>query len=363
MQRLKLYNRVPANGLTLFTGKIVQEDGKERHVTIDYEPSKPVSRSLYLCDSRFHVESLAESLASSEKFGFIVIDGNGALFATLSGNARNILHKFNVDLPKKHGRGGQSKLRFERLRAEKRHNYVRKVAELAVQFFLSADKVNVAALILAGSADFKNDLATSDMFDARLKAKVIKVVDVAYGGENGFHQAIQLSSEVLGNVRLVQERKLLEKFFEQIAQDTGKFVFGIVDTMSSLDMGACETLILWEDLDIVRFVVKSKNSADQKILLLNAEQRKDTSNFREKDPATGIEVDLDIVEQQPLTEWLVENHKKFGAKIELVSHRSPEGSQFCRGFGGIGGLLRWKVDTVDMEPDPDDDGEDIGLGV
>ena len=38
-----------------------------------------------------------------------------------------------MDLPKKHGRGGQSALRFARLRMEKRHNYVRKIAELAVQ--------------------------------------------------------------------------------------------------------------------------------------------------------------------------------------------------------------------------------------
>ncbi len=38
-----------------------------------------------------------------------------------------MLHKFSVDLPKKHGRGGQSALRFARLRLEKRHNYVRKV--------------------------------------------------------------------------------------------------------------------------------------------------------------------------------------------------------------------------------------------
>ncbi len=37
------------------------------------------------------------------------------------------MHKFLVDLPKKHGRGGQSALRFARLRMEKRHNYVRKV--------------------------------------------------------------------------------------------------------------------------------------------------------------------------------------------------------------------------------------------
>ena len=55
------------------------------------------------------------------------MDGNGSLFGTLSGNTREVLHKFTVELPKKHGRGGQSALRFARLRLEKRHNYVRKV--------------------------------------------------------------------------------------------------------------------------------------------------------------------------------------------------------------------------------------------
>ena len=167
----------------------------------------------------------------------------------------------SVDLPKKHGRGGQSALRFARLRMEKRHNYVRKVAELAVQvggplyrccvphrwrvgsraevvvtsrgegaatlsiphslkrcaaavpghiapgalpartryhrpltstprlvssparlqFFITNDRPNVAGLVLAGSADFKTELSQSDMFDPRLQAVVLAVVDVSYG--------------------------------------------------------------------------------------------------------------------------------------------------------------------------------------
>lgn len=109
------------------------------------------------------------------------MDGNGSLFGTLSGNSREILGKFSVDLPKKHGRGGQSALRFARLRMEKRHNYVRKVAETAVQFFISVDKVNVAGIVLAGSADFKTELSQSDMFDGRLQAAILAVVDVSYG--------------------------------------------------------------------------------------------------------------------------------------------------------------------------------------
>ena len=69
----------------------------------------------------------------------------------------------------------------------------------------------MAGLILAGSADFKNDLNQSDMFDNRLQTKVIKVIDVSYGGENGFNQAIELAADTLGNVKFIQEKKLIGK--------------------------------------------------------------------------------------------------------------------------------------------------------
>jgi hypothetical protein len=154
--------------------------------------------------------------------------------------------------PREHGRGGQSALRFARLRMEKRHNYVRKTAELATQFFINpaTSQPNVAGLILAGSADFKTELSQSDMFDQRLQAKITIVVDVSYDGENGFNQAVELSTEILANVKFVQEKKLIGKYFEEISQDTGKYVFGVDDTLMALEMGAVETLIIWENLDI-----------------------------------------------------------------------------------------------------------------
>ena len=150
-------------------------------MNVDFEPFKPINTSLYLCDNKFHTEALAELLETDAKYGFIVMDGNGSLFGTLCGNAREVLHKFTVDLPKKHGRGGQSALRFARLRMEKRHNYVRKVAEMAVHHFITNDRPNVAGLVLAGSADFKTELGTSDMFDQRLQAVVLATVDVSSG--------------------------------------------------------------------------------------------------------------------------------------------------------------------------------------
>lgn len=102
-QRLKLYTKVPPNGLVIYCGTIVTEEGKEKKVNIDFEPFKPINTSLYLCDNKFHTEALSALLADDNKFGFIVMDGNGALFGTLQGNTRDVLHKFPVDLPKKHG--------------------------------------------------------------------------------------------------------------------------------------------------------------------------------------------------------------------------------------------------------------------
>merc|ERR1719502_2150944 len=191
-QRLKLYNRTPANGLILFCGEVLTEDGKEKKLTVDFEPYKPINTSMYMCDNKFHTEALAELMEDDDKFGFLIMDGNGSLYGTVQGSHREVLHKFSVDLPKKHGRGGQSALRFARLRLEKRQNYVTKVAEMAKTLFISNDKVNVSGLILAGSAEFKNVLAQAECFDQRLSAKVINIVDVSYGGENGFNQAIEM---------------------------------------------------------------------------------------------------------------------------------------------------------------------------
>lgn len=344
-QRLKLYNKVPPNGLVIYCGTIVTDEGKEKKVNIDFEPFRPVNTSLYLCDNKFHTEALNALLEDDNKFGFIVMDGNGALFGTLSGNTREVLHKFTVDLPKKHGRGGQSALRFARLRMEKRHNYVRKVAETAVQLYITNDRCNVSGLIMAGSADFKTELSHSDMFDQRLQVKILKIVDISYGGENGFNQAIELSADALQNVKFIQEKKLIGKYFDEISQDTGRYCFGVLDVLKALEMGAVEILIVWENLDITRYVLKNPTTGEDKVLYLKPEQEKDKSNFTDKE--SGIE--LEMIDSLPLLEWFANNYKGFGATLEIITDKSQEGAQFVKGFGGIGGILRYQVDFQQLE--------------
>ncbi|KAF9588349.1 hypothetical protein IFM89_008779 [Coptis chinensis] len=242
------------------------------------------------------------------------MDGNGTLFGTLSGNTREVLHKFTVDLPKKYGRGGQSAKKFDRLLVEKRHNYVRKTAELARQLYINAstNQPNVLGLILAGSADFKTELSQSDIFDSRLQAKIRKVVDISCGGGKGFNQAIELSAEMLSTVKFVQEMPLIGKFFEETRQITGKYVSGIDNSLKALEMG--ETVIKH----------------------FNKEQEANQSNFH--DSATSS--DFEIQDKTSLLDWFANDFRKFGCSLEFVTNKSR--SEFCRGFGGIGGILRYQ---------------------
>ena len=270
---LKLYKNIPANGLVVFCGVIETSDGKgEKKITIDYEPFKPINVFSYKCQNTFETAPLAALLEDDEKFGFVIVDGNGVLYATLQGNNKEILQRMEVQLPKKHGRGGQSALRFARIREEKRANYVRKVCELATQHFISNDKPNVKGLFLAGSAQIKTNVYESDIFDSRLKSIVLQQLDVSYGQENGLNQAITMAADAMGNVRFVQEKKVLGKFFENIALDTGLFVFGVQDTLKALDLGALETMLLWEDLEVKRYEFRNPHTDKTTVHILSEHQ-------------------------------------------------------------------------------------------
>lgn len=164
------------------------------------------------------------------------------------------------------------------------------------------------------------------------------------GGENGFNQAIELASDCLGNVKFIREKKLLSLYFAEIAKDSGKYCFGVKDTLAALDGGAVEELIVWESLDIQRYILKHKETDAQTTHYFNERQEKDMNNFKAPDGT-----DYEVVSKETLLEWLANNYTSFGAKLQFVTNKSQEGSQFCRGFGGIGGLLRYQVDFLQMD--------------
>lgn len=354
-ERLKKYTRCPPNGLVVYCGTILTDDGKEKRIVVDFEPFKPINTSLYLCDNKFHTDALDDLLRDDDQFGFIVVDGSGALYGTISGNTRSILYKFTVELPKKHRRGGQSSGRFARIRDEKRHNYVHKVAEFATKMFIKDNKPTVSNIVLAGLADFKNDLFASKLFDKRLKSIVSKVVDVSYGGENGFNQAIELAAESMANTKFIREKQIVQAFMNEIAQDSNKYCFGIADTMSALEMGAVDTLLVWDNLPHQRIGLHNNSTGADYVKIMSTSDEHDADNFVDN----GIT--LKVTDRSPFVEWIAEHYQQFGTSLELISDSSTEGSQFVNGFGGVGATLRWRVDFgVDYEVDNDnnDDEED-----
>ena len=339
-EKLSLYTRTPPNGLVIYCGLVQMPNGGEKMIKIDLEPFKPINTSLYRCNNIFHTDELKSLLVDNDKFGFLIIDGNGSLLGLLQGNTKTILNEFKVDLPKKQSKGGQSAPRFGRLRLEKRHNYLRKVSEALTAAFITNDVPNVKGLILAGSAEFKNELKKSDLFDQRLAPIVIKVVDISYGGDMGFNQAIELSKDALKNVKFVHEKKIIGNFFEEIAKDTGKYVFGIKDTMEALENGMVDLLIIWENIDFVRLTLKDNKD---EIRIETVSGKKITGQkFKPEDS----DVEYEIIEKVSLSEWLLNNYKRYVSHLEIVTDKTSEGNQFVKGFGGIGGILRYKLEQT-----------------
>jgi len=329
--RLGLYKKTPPNGLALFCGYHMNEDGKERKLLIELEPILPLAHTLYKCDSQFHTELLREQLQEGGKYGFIVIDGHGVSFHVLSASHRQTLYKWdNVMIPKKHGRGGQSQNRFARIRDEKRFNYITKVLLLTNQYFID-QQTNlpiVSSLVMAGLADFKHDLGKR--LDPRLQKIIATYVDTSYNGEAGFNQAIQLSQGVLKDCQFLKEQKTLEAYFAEISND-GLFAYTSHDTMYALENGALSKLIIWDDLPDLRIeLVNSGDPTLKKVVYGVAEMKHDAG--------------WEVVNSEPLLDWVLENYQKFGSEMELVSSGSAIGHQFVEGFGGIGGFLRYPVE-------------------
>lgn len=77
---------------------------------------------------------------------------------------------------------------------------------------------------------------------------------------------------------------------------------------------------------------------------LTTEQERNPEFFKD---ANGD--DLEIKDRVQLGEWLAENYKNFGCSLQFVTDKSQEGSQFVKGFGGIGGILRYSVDFAVLD--------------
>ena len=305
---------------------MMTENNKEKKITYDFEPFKPINHFLYRCDNKFHLESLDYLFSEEKSYGFIIMDGHGCLFAKITGQNKEILTEISVDLPNKHRRGGQSSVRFARIRIEKRHNYLTKITELTTSLFITNDMPNVSGLIIGGSSDFKKQLSQDDRFDQRLKPIILSIVDIQYGGERGLYSALKLSADVLKNTKFVKEQEILINFFEEVSKDSGLVCYGFNDVMYALTNGVVDKLVLYEDLKMYYEITEDKQVICKK---------------------EGTDENL-------LIDYLIDIVKDYGAEINLISDVTSEGHQFAVGFE-IGAFLRYKIDMPQNDNYSDED--------
>jgi peptide chain release factor subunit 1 len=123
-------------------------------------------------------------LCDDKSYGYIIVDGSYLLCAKMKGTNYEIVYKLSNNLPRKHNKGGQSSVRFERLYNEKKLLYIRKCIETINNIFITNEKVNVELIIIGGISNIKNKLYEDITLDTRIKNKINKnLLDIGSSGE------------------------------------------------------------------------------------------------------------------------------------------------------------------------------------
>ncbi len=341
MQRLKLFKETPKNGLVIFCGAIPRSGpGTERLETYVIEPPEPINVYLYRCDSRFYVEPLEELLKEREAYGIIVMDAESATYAVLRGRRLEIVKHITSGVPGKHHKGGQSARRFQRLREMKLLNYFARVGKHANEIFLSIP--DLKGLIIAGPGPTKYDFAERDYLDYRLKQKLVAILDTAYTEEFGVREVVEKAPKIMEKVRYVEEKKLMQKFLYHIGHDTGLAVYGESAVRECLKLGAVDTLLVSEGLDLVRVVVRCSSCGHEQAKLMRAREvpKFEASLSGQPCPKCG-QTTLKVVSEEELIEDLARLAEETGARVEVISTATEEGQILKETFGGVAGLLRF----------------------
>lgn len=295
--RLKYYNTIPKNGLVIYCGI----DITDKKMLLDFEPPKSIKSFKYYCDSKFDTQELENMLYDDKVYGYIVIDGNGILCAKLKGQSHEIIYKQTNTLPRKHNKGGQSSVRFERLYNEKKLGYVRKCCEIINNIYITSDKINVESIIIGGMSNIKNKLIEDITLEQKIKNKIIKVLDISSGGKQGLQILINQSIEVIKNSMYMYEKQILSEFYNNINLDVKNISIGYQETIKYLEDNLLEKIILYDKCD---YKINNEN----------------------------------------LIDWLLENKNNNNIEIIILECNTSEGNMFINGFGGISGYTRFNID-------------------
>jgi len=333
------YKTPGEGGIAIFVGHVIVGNNKTRLVTtvID-DPPEPFSSFRYRCDSSFEISQLEEMLIDRTSYGLFVIDRSEAAYGLASGKRLHCQEHITSLVPSKHGRGGQSAQRFERLIEEAAHKFFKKATERACNYWLPMAQ-NLRGIIIGGPGATKDYVVKHDYFHHEIK-KLIRepFFDVGYSNESGLRELIQRAGSMMDQIELDRERTLVDGFLREVMQTSPKATYGEAMVRSALENGAVASLLLSEALSKRRVVFLCKACKHE---------WKETQN-RLSDVSDCPECNSDNVHEDPertmdLIDELTILAGHTSAEVRLVSLDTEEGATMNTAFGGIAALLRYPI--------------------
>jgi peptide chain release factor subunit 1 len=341
MQRLKLYRTAPDTGLVIFSGAL-PTNGPGSEVVNVYEivPPKQVMAYLYQCDDHFHLEWLKDMLREEKVFGILAIDASEAGLGILSGDSLEIPDTITSGISGKTRKGGQSARRYERGREMELTYYYHRVAEHATRVFIEGAKVT--GMIVGGPGPTKDEFLKGGYLHYELQKKIVAVLDLGYSGREGVRELVEKASDVLKDVRLVEEKKLVQKFLAEVNKQGGLAVYGLPRVMDALQKASAEVVLVSDDLDTVRLEAKCKKCGTVKSEVVPGVKKIQKKREMASVPCTNCgSTDYDLPEKD-VVDVLEEMAFQVGSKVEVISTGTEEGNMF-RTFGGVAALLRYRT--------------------
>ncbi|RUM33554.1 MAG: peptide chain release factor 1 [Archaeoglobus sp.] len=334
LQRLKMFKKPPEHGMVIISG-VVETNGKQKHITEIIEPPEPVPLYKYHCDSSFYLEPLKEMLKEKDLYGLIVIDRREATIGLLRGKRIEPLSRATSMVPGKHRQGGQSSVRFERLREIAIHEFYKKVGEKATEALLPY-KDNLLGVLIGGPSPTKEEFYEGNYLHHELQKKIVGLFDVSYTDESGLYELVEKAEDVLQELDLMKEKKLVNKFLKEVVKD-GLAAYGEDEVRRYISLGAVDTLLLSEDLRLERVRYRCPKCGKEVEITLRF--KGESHHFCE-----DCNIPMEEVERRDIVLELSELAESTGAKVEFLSTESEEGAMLYNAFGGIAAILRFKPD-------------------
>jgi len=265
------------------------------------------------------------------------MDNEDAAIAVFRGKMMIELRTYTSGIPGKHRAGGQSSRRFERLREQALQDYYSRIAEHANEIFLSYPDLKV--IIIAGPGPTKEIFLKEGKLHYTFRDK-IHLIDTSYAGEEGVREAIDRAADMLANLRLVKERRLVDDLMRRVTtQNT--VVYGLDSVRQALRGKQLELLVISEELDLVQVGYSCSNCGYEVTEMLSEGDlvTQLPQKLSEKCPKCGVQgFKLNI--QEKLVEILIKEAEEAGTEVELVSSKHESGEMFLKTFGGVAGLLK-----------------------